>query len=326
MDERSGVSEKPAHEPRLRWARTWLIAAGIYNLLWGAFVVAFPNAGFRMMGLPLPAYPQIWQCVGMIVGVYGVGYLIAATNPLHHWPIVLVGLLGKIFGPIGFFMAAVQGDFPWAFGWTILTNDLLWWIPFGLVLLRARQRYLYGEGEAQRYRIESPLRAMAAMRANTGSMLAELTIQTPCLVVFLRHVGCLFCREALADLARMRDEIERCGSRIVLVHMSADETAAAFFARYDLADVPRISDPEQRLYNAFELGRGSVLQLFGLRTWRRGYAALREGHRIGRPEGDPLRMPGVFLVQNGRIKFSYRHRSAGDRPDYADIACSAIPA
>ena len=39
-----------------------------------------------------PRYPQIWQCVGMIVGVYGVGYLVAASDPLRHWPIVLVGM------------------------------------------------------------------------------------------------------------------------------------------------------------------------------------------------------------------------------------------
>ena len=40
--------------------------------------------------------------MGMIVGVYGIGYLIAARDPRTHWPIVLVGLLGKVFGPIGF--------------------------------------------------------------------------------------------------------------------------------------------------------------------------------------------------------------------------------
>jgi small multidrug resistance pump len=49
--------------------------------------------------MELPRYPDIWQCVGMIVGVYGVGYLIAAFDPLRHWPVILVGLLGKVLGP-----------------------------------------------------------------------------------------------------------------------------------------------------------------------------------------------------------------------------------
>jgi hypothetical protein len=73
----------------------------------------------------------------MIVGVYGIGYLAAAANPLRHWPIVLVGLLGKIFGPIGFLGAALRDEIPWSFGWTIIGNDLVWWIPFGMIIARA---------------------------------------------------------------------------------------------------------------------------------------------------------------------------------------------
>jgi hypothetical protein len=99
--------------------------------------VLAPELPFRLLGMDLPRYPQIWQCVGMIVGVYGVGYLAAARDPIRHWPIVLVGLLGKVFGPIGFAKALLDGVFPVAFGWTILTNDLIWWIPFGAVLIRA---------------------------------------------------------------------------------------------------------------------------------------------------------------------------------------------
>ena len=126
----------------MRWV---LRVAALYNILWGGFVVLFPFFIFEKAGLPAPNYPEIWQCVGMIVGVYGVGYWIASSNPLVHWPIVLVGLLGKICGPIGFLQAAMLGSFPWSFGWTILTNDLIWWVPFGLILLHARR---YGSSPA----------------------------------------------------------------------------------------------------------------------------------------------------------------------------------
>ena len=122
-----------------RWMRTTLVLAGVYNLLWGAFIIAAPNAIFEWADMSPPLYPQIWQCVGMIVGVYGIGYLIASRDPLRHWPIVLVGLLGKVFGPIGFLDAAAKGDLPWSFGWTIITNDLIWWIPFTLILISARR-------------------------------------------------------------------------------------------------------------------------------------------------------------------------------------------
>lgn len=114
-----------------------LKVAGIYNLAWGAFVVLWPLAPFRWAGMEPPNYPQLWQCIGMIVGVYGVGYWIAASDPVRHWPIVLVGLLGKIFGPIGFLQAAATGQLPWIAGLTILTNDLVWWWPFARLLWNA---------------------------------------------------------------------------------------------------------------------------------------------------------------------------------------------
>ena len=120
-----------------RWARNWLLAAALYNVLWGAWVVLFPHALFDLCALPRPSYPELWQCVGMIVGVYGVGYALAARDPLRHWPIVLVGLLGKLLGPIGFAQALLRGTFPPEFGWTILTNDLLWWWPFAAILVAA---------------------------------------------------------------------------------------------------------------------------------------------------------------------------------------------
>ena len=117
-----------------RWARGWLMAAATYNIAWGAFIVLCPTALFDWSGMDPPRYGSIWQCVGMIVGVYGVSYAIAARDPFRHWPIVLVGLLGKVFGPIGFLGSAVTGQLPWRFGWTILSNDLVWWPAFGAIL------------------------------------------------------------------------------------------------------------------------------------------------------------------------------------------------
>jgi hypothetical protein len=106
----------------------------VYNLVWGAAVIVAPHALFDITGLERMRYPEIWQCVGMIVGVYGVGYLIAARDHRTHWPLVLVGLLGKILGPIGFAIALAKGTFPPLFAVTILTNDLVWWVPFALIL------------------------------------------------------------------------------------------------------------------------------------------------------------------------------------------------
>ena len=298
----------------MRWA---LALAGLYNLIWGLLVVSFPYEPFRMLGMDPPRYPEIWQCVGMVVGVYGVGYLAAATDPLHHWPIVLTGLLGKTLGPAGFAMAASQGRLPWEFGWIIVANDLIWWIPFGLILARSYSHHLVRE------RVASPEIQRMALEARTqyGDSVLSLSHREPVLLVFLRHFGCTFCREALADLAERRGAIESAGTRIVLVHMGREPQAASFFDRYALGDLPRVSDPVRHLYRAFGLGRGGLLKLFGPKVFWRGFQAGVIGrHGVGRLAGDGFQMPGVFLIFHGEVIRSYRHHTAADRPDYMQLS------
>lgn len=123
------------------WKNLSLKIAGFYNVLWGTIVIAFPNLFFELAEMEAPLYPMIWQCVGMIVGVYGVGYWIASYNPNRHWPIVVVGFLGKIFGPIGFAYYAAVGMFPLKWGLIIILNDLIWWLPFGFILYEAYQSH-----------------------------------------------------------------------------------------------------------------------------------------------------------------------------------------
>lgn len=116
------------------WQSFTLKAASAYNLLFGLVTIFFPFLLFDLLSMPRPNYPEIWQCVGMVVGLYGVGYWIAAQDPMTHWPITLVGFLGKIFGPLGFAFALFRGTLPVKFGAILLTNDLIWWLPFFLIL------------------------------------------------------------------------------------------------------------------------------------------------------------------------------------------------
>ena len=119
-----------------------LRTAAIYNFLWGAIAILYPLESFQILGMAPPLYPQLWQCIGMIIGVYGVGYWLAAANPMTLWPIVLVGFMGKVFGPLGFLSALVDNELPIQFGIHIVFNDLIWWIPFFLILKRVFQNKL----------------------------------------------------------------------------------------------------------------------------------------------------------------------------------------
>lgn len=66
---------------RLRLHRITVAAAGAYNIAWGCYAVLNPQWFFRLTGLPLSNSPQIFACLGMVLGLYGVLYLEVARRP-----------------------------------------------------------------------------------------------------------------------------------------------------------------------------------------------------------------------------------------------------
>lgn len=300
---------------RFTWPQRILQAAGIYNLVWGAGVVLYPLTVFQWSEREPLNYPQIWQCLGMLVGVYGVGYLLAASDPVRHWPIVFVGLLGKILGPLGCTWGVIHGALSWHWLGTILANDIIWWFPFAAVLYHAFRQHSLPVYDAPAF--ASPEQAISSVRSHRGATLDELSTERGVLVVFLRPSGCMFCREALTDLAAQRPAIEAYGVQLAIVHMSTPLEAAQLCARYELDDVHRFSDPACRLYSAFGLRRGGFRQLFGLAVWRRGLrTALLDGHGLGRIAGDSFRLTGAFLIASGKVVSAFRARTAADKPNY----------
>ena len=295
------TTNHPTSSIHPRWMTHVLFAAAAYNLLWGSWVVLRPMDLFDATGIERPIYPGIWQCVGMIVGVYGIGYAIAATAPYRHWPIVLVGFLGKVLGPLGmaYQWATVSegtpGRLPLAWGWVTLANDLIWWIPFAAILYQA---FKVWNSPLASNDNETVGQLNERFRSQLGGSIAELSKQNPVLVVFLRHSGCTFCREALQDLRAQRDAIEATGTTIVLVHMGDNDASQSFFESYDLGEIHRIGDPQCRLYRAYELGRGSLGQLFGASVFWRGFqSAIMHRHGIGKLVGDGFQK--VFPVDVG---------------------------
>lgn len=299
------------------WMKRVLQMAALYNLVWGAFVIAAPSLLFRWAGMEQPRYPQIWQCVGMIVGVYGVGYWLAARDPFRHWPIVLVGFLGKVFGPIGFLQAGIAGSLPWSWGATIITNDLIWWGPFATILYCAfRHNTDTSRGVASRRSDQ----AMQEICSHRNSSLLEISTKTPTLLVFVRHRGCTFCRKTLSELASQQRVIEQLGATIAVVHMGSPMEGTLLLEEYGLGGVHRFSDPACILYRVFGLRRGSFHQLFSPRVIVRGIQALSQGHGIGGLRGDGFRMPGTFSLIDGRIVEAHRPGSASDIPDFSAMA------
>lgn len=141
--------------------------------------------------------------------------------------------------------------------------------------------------------------------------------EAPIMIVFLRQFNCIFCREALTEIAKERNRIEALGTKIVFVHMSDNQTAEKYFAEYNLPNPIHVSDPEQVFYKAFGLLKGNFQQLFGLQTWVRGFkVGVEKGILPKKQLGDGLQMPGVFLLHENAIKEHFIHQKISSRPDY----------
>jgi hypothetical protein len=117
--------------------RPWFYAAAGYNLAWGAIAIQWPSLFFRVLRMPLPHELAIWQALGMMVLVYAPAYWWVARDPAGHRHLVVIALLGKVLGPLGFLWALSAHTLPLVFGLTILTNDCLWWPAFAAFLVKA---------------------------------------------------------------------------------------------------------------------------------------------------------------------------------------------
>ena len=119
---------------RRKFHRVVFCAAGIYNIAWGLYAVWDPQWLFRFAGLPPLNHLQIFACLGMVVGLYGILYLEVARVPERGWLLAAVGLIGKLLGPIGLAGLIYSGRWPRSTIILCLTNDLIWWLPFSLYL------------------------------------------------------------------------------------------------------------------------------------------------------------------------------------------------
>lgn len=123
--------------PRRRLHRVTFVLAGGYNVLWGLYALVDPQWLFRLTGMAPMRHPEIFMTLGLVIGLYGILYLEVARAPDRGWLIAAVGLAGKVLGPLGFIVAVVTGDWDSSAVVLIITNDLIWWLPFGLYLYDA---------------------------------------------------------------------------------------------------------------------------------------------------------------------------------------------
>jgi peroxiredoxin len=129
------------------------------------------------------------------------------------------------------------------------------------------------------------------------------------LIVFVRHYGCIFCRERVGSLSAQVDKLEALGIDTVIIGNGTALMADAFAEATHL-EIPLYTDPSRETYALAGMLRrfGMGLQSVGetLRSWR-------SGSRPGAVAGDIWQQGGLMLVQaDGTVSAYEQDRSAGD--------------
>ena len=122
-------------EPLRPWMRNLLRFAGCYNLLVGINLCVFYHEMFKTFGLPKPDLIMYVQLTGVLVALFGVGYLLVASNPLQNRNLLLLGFLSKLLGSMVGVGYVVLGKMPPVFLVVLIFSDIVY-LPFFWIIIR----------------------------------------------------------------------------------------------------------------------------------------------------------------------------------------------
>jgi peroxiredoxin len=161
--------------------------------------------------------------------------------------------------------------------------------------------------------------------------LGDIWKDRPAVLAFIRHYGCVFCRDQAVKLHRVRDDFEAAGVRLVMIGHGTPEMAAAF-RRAQGVDLPVLVDPDRRVYDAIGAKVATMSELIGPRQILAGLRAavgsrMRQGDiavHQGRIIGNAAQLGGVLVVApDGSVRYSHLAEDASDYPPAREVLAAA---
>lgn len=122
--------------PLAPWMRKLLWFVGGYNLLAGIGMIGFYHEGYKLLGLEKPHLNLPVQLVGILVALFGVGYWLAAVNPVENRNLLMLGFWSKALGSLFGVYYVLAGKLPLVFLAVLLFSDIAYLPPFAIILRR----------------------------------------------------------------------------------------------------------------------------------------------------------------------------------------------
>jgi small multidrug resistance pump len=122
------------------WMTVVLRIAGTFNVLAGLGMVCLYHEGYRIMGLPQPLPVLPVQVMGVLVGLFGVGYHLVASKPVENRNILMLGFLSKAICSLLALVYVLRGPLSFGFAVAVFFADAIYLPPFVVILRNLYRR------------------------------------------------------------------------------------------------------------------------------------------------------------------------------------------
>ena len=161
--------------------------------------------------------------------------------------------------------------------------------------------------------------------------LGDLWSERPAVLVFLRHFGCVFCRQLAVDIYRHRHEFRDTDVELAVIGFGTPEQGRAFL-RMQNVDLRLLLDPERKVYGLAGAKVATLNEVIGpLQIWR-GFKAtvmsrIKQGSiavHQGRIIGHAAQLGGVLVIApDGSVRYAYLSEQSGDNPPAREVLAAA---
>ncbi|MCA9102899.1 MAG: hypothetical protein KDA63_17185 [Planctomycetales bacterium] len=123
-------------QPLLRWMRWLLRFVAVYNVLAGVTMLVFYHEMYKLVDVAKPQLVLPIQLVGVLVGLFGVGYWLVARRPVENRDLLLLGFLSKGLGSVLGVYYVFRGVLPPVFLVVLFFADIVYLVPFWVIIRR----------------------------------------------------------------------------------------------------------------------------------------------------------------------------------------------
>ena len=131
-------------KPLTKWMKFLLRFVAIFNVGAGLFMLIGYHETYKIIGMEKPAIHFPIQLVGILVGLFGVGYYLVARNPIENRNVLTLGFWSKFLGSCLGTLYVLQGKLPLTFVAVYFFADVIYLLPFYVIMRRlyaiARER------------------------------------------------------------------------------------------------------------------------------------------------------------------------------------------